>query len=697
MVLILLLTSLASAVVFLFGDNGLNSVERNLSSRFYHPRDVSQEILVVAIDESSIAPVEEGGLGRSGSWGMSVFASTLNSIEIGEPSTVYLDLLFSNPSDGMSSKDIQEVAEQYSSVGDFAPQILSYLGVNHPEDAAFAEVLSDYQNVFLLKSIQQELSFDPVTNSTLYDEAILPIDLFAKVAKSAFARVTALEDSTNSSMIFSIPRYYRDVNETKVEANVDFQLAEIYLGHDLGEVPLKNGQMFINYAAKPYSFPTVSFSDVYNGKVSPDVFKNKIVLIGGTAAILQDRHFTPIDSVIPMPGVEIHANAIQTLLEGAYLQDQGAADFVAQSVVSLTALVAVSLFAPFWLSGIFFLLMLGLFPTYAQARFDHGVIVQVITPLVSLILAYVAVLLYRNLTEFAEKRKLREAFSHYVAPELVSQITEHPELLALGGEKRVITAFFLDIENFTHLSEGLSPQEVVKLINLYFDALSKVVMAHGGTVDKFEGDAIMALFGAPVPSEDHAVKACAAALAIREKMAELNAASGRTLNVRIGLATGEAIVGNMGSENRFDYTAMGDTVNTASRLEGANKFYGTKILVTQGTFEAAQSAIFFRRVDTVRLKGKDTAVHIYEVLGTEAGATPEGKSVVNDWHSALEFYKAGDWAAAEKAMQSVLARLPKDGPAETLLGRIPELKRLHQEGPPGRCPVWDGVWTFDSK
>ena len=308
--------------------------------------------------------------------------------------------------------------------------------------------------------------------------------------------------------------------------------------------------------------------------------------------------------------------------------------------------------------------------------------------------AYLAVLVYRNFTEFAEKRKLKTAFSRYVSKDLAEQITEKPELLQLGGERRNITALFLDIENFTNLSEGLQPQEVVRIINVYFDALAHVIMAHEGSVDKYEGDAIMALWGAPVASTDHAVKACKAALAIQARMAELNKAMGYHLNIRVGLASGDAIVGNMGSAERFDYTAMGDTVNTASRLEGANKFYKTKILVNPGTKEAVDSAggaLVFRQVDTVCLKGKDNAIGIYEVMGLSEGASEDGKKLVEEWHAALEHYKAGNWGAAESGMKAVLAKLPEDGPAKTLLGRMAELKLLPKsEG-------WDGVWRFESK
>lgn len=688
---LILLSLVTASTTFLHGLSFLNGFQKNLSALLYHERPLSDDVVVVAIDEKSIAQTESGGLGKLASWDKTVYAKTLNNIETTGPDSVFFDIYFSSATDGLKAQDIHDLAVAYPSVTDFSKAILKYLDPPHPSDTAFADILDAYENVFILKRYSGVSTWDKKKGATIYEDPELPVDVFNNVTKTAFARLSVSDDSENTSMIFSIPRYYEEKGSDIREENVDFLLAEQKLGKSFSdeELPLSDGQMFINYAAKPYNFPTVSFVDIYNGTVDPSLLKNKIVLIGATASILQDRHYTPIDSIVPMPGIEIHANAIQTLLDGKFLSYQSTVAFAAMvGVMLLLGLLAFLYLPVLWGSGVF-VLELAAYPLMARWAFDHGVILDLVWPFAAVLTAYLAALAYRNFTEFAEKRKLREAFSHYVAPEVVAQISEHPELLALGGEKRKITAFFLDIENFTHLSEGLSPQEVVKLINTYFDALSKVIMAHGGTVDKFEGDAIMALFGAPVPSEDHAEKACRAALAIREKMAELNAVTGHVLNVRIGLATGDAIVGNMGSEERFDYTAMGDTVNTASRLEGANKFYRTRILVTEGT-QAAAGAIFFRHVDTVCLKGKDQALKVYEVMGTLEGASVVGKSVVTDWETALDAYVCARWDEAERGMKSVLERLPHDGPAETLLARIALLKMNTPED-------WDGVWRFESK
>ncbi len=658
--------------------------EQNLSTHLYKSRELNPDIIIVAIDEKSLYQPENGGLGAISQWSPKYYAKVLQTIETGEPSSVFFDIIFGESS-GIRQSDLSEEALGNEAVVDFAQAILTYLNEPHPYDQYFADLLKQYSNVYLLKSYTGEASFNGQGFDISSEET--SNELVADAAESGFGNIIDTEEGENSNMIFAIPTLF-NLNG-KEEKHVDLKIVDTYLDAEV-EVPTEKGQMLINYAQPSYSYPMVSFSDVYYGRVDQGEFEGKIVLIGATASILQDRHFTPIDDHRPMPGIEIHANAIQTMLDGQYLAHQSSGAYLLSAGLMTVLVVFVSLFAPLLLGAGFLVMLLIGFPLYAQWSFNRGTIVDLIWPVFAMAVAYIGVLVYRNLTEFAEKRKLKTAFSRYVSPELAEEITEKPEMLKLGGDRKNITALFLDIENFTNLSEGLQPQEVVRVINVYFDALAQVIMAHGGSVDKYEGDAIMALFGAPVEMTDHAVKACKAALAIQARMQDLNAQMGYKLNIRVGLATGDAIVGNMGSTQRFDYTAMGDTVNTASRLEGANKFYHTGILVNPGTFEAAKGEIFFRKIDTVCLKGKDNAIAIYEVMGALSGASEAGQKLVAEWESALEDYKAANWEGAEKKIQTVLAQLPEDGPAKTYLARLAQLKLMPKEG-------WDGVWKFESK
>jgi len=502
-------------------------------------------------------------------------------------------------------------------------------------------------------------------------------EIFSDKAQSGFAQLSTVG---NEQAVYSVGA---DSEHLAVK------MASDYLGEEV-LVPNEYGQMMINYSGPAYSFPSVSFLDVFNGDFDASLFDGKIVMIGATAPILQDRHFTPIDQSTPMPGVEIQANAIQTILDREFLLHQGLLGFVAMVFCMVLVGVISFLYLPVLGGAAVLAFELVAFPFYAQWSFNRGVIVDLIWPVFALVFAYLATLAYRYVTEFKEKRKLKAAFSHYVSPELVNEIGNNPDALKLGGERRNITAMFLDLENFTHLSESMEPADVVSLVNRYFDALTKVIMAHGGTVDKFEGDAIMALFGAPLPCEDHGLKACVTALALREKMEELSEETGSGLKMRIGVASGDSIVGNMGSVDRFDYTAMGDTVNTASRLESGNKFYGTRILVNAAAAAAAEGALSFRRMDRVRLKGKDEAIDIYEVLGPKEGMTAEGAEVLGKWHEALEYYWNAQWDEAALRLRAVLEKMPGDGAATVYLKRIEWLRANPIEG-------WDGVWRFEEK
>lgn len=688
-----LIAALISSLTILFSRlELLSSLNLALSNYLYKEKDLSSDIVVVAIDEKTNGPEEEGGLNNIRNWNSGIYAKVLEEIEKSESPVVMFDILFRSPSDGIKSEEIIDIAEEYPKTNDFAAEVLKYLGEIHPDDKNFAETLAKYEEVFLIKAAPGAGQFDG--ESFGYESEIEPLDIYGSSADTGFASLVTSDQSNNLSTIYSIP-YQISVNG-EVEKHIDFKVSEAFAGEDNFEPILENGQMNINYHKKSYGFPMVSFADVYNGLVPTETFDNKIVLIGATAFDLQDRQFTPIDQNVPMPGVEIHANAIQTILDQNYLRHQNFLEFgVMSGVLGLTSVFAF-LYLPVLLGTAAFLLLNVGYGLLANLMFGRGIILDLIWPFVAILAAYISVLAYRNFTEFGEKRKLKKAFEHYVSKDLIENVISNPDALKLGGEKRILSVLFLDIENFTTLSESLEPSKVVEIINVYFDALSNVIMSEGGTVDKFEGDAIMALFGAPLSCDDHAARACSAALKIRAKVMEVNVQMGQKLNVRVGVASGEAIVGNMGSIERFDYTAMGDTVNTASRLEGINKFYSTKILVTGTTKEAlsinadrpidtaflSTGNFSFREIDKICPKGKNEPITIYELLEKEC-------EFLDEWNLALEDYKKGNFAAAAEKFKKILSSWPEDGPAKTMLGRINEL---------GCAPLgWDGVWKFKEK
>jgi adenylate cyclase len=292
-----------------------------------------------------------------------------------------------------------------------------------------------------------------------------------------------------------------------------------------------------------------------------------------------------------------------------------------------------------------------------------------------------------------ERNQVRRAFGHYVAPSIVEELARRPDKLRLGGENRTVTLYRSDLAGFSKLSEELAPHELVLLMNEYLTAMTDIVMAHEGFIDKYIGDAIDGVFGAPADDAEHALHAVNAALASRSRLHEMNAAGlpvlrGRKLNQRIGLHTGVGIVGNIGSKRRFNYTVMGDTANLASRLEGANRFYGTTILASEATVHLAGPAVAWREIDTVSVVGRTGPVRVYEPMGRADEMTEERVSLTKVYAEGLRCWRSRDFAGAIRNFERLSGT---DPPARFFLMRC---RRLMQEPP---ASGWDHVHVLDSK
>jgi adenylate cyclase len=315
-------------------------------------------------------------------------------------------------------------------------------------------------------------------------------------------------------------------------------------------------------------------------------------------------------------------------------------------------------------------------------------------PSATLGLNYAGIVSYRFFFEEREKRKVRGAFTQYLHPGLISQIMQRPELLRLGGEEKELTALFSDIRGFTALSEGLSPTALVEILNEYLSEMTDVIMKNWGTLDKYIGDAIMAFWGAPYPQDDHAVRACRAALEMQRALAKLQQrwdAQGRPrIDIGVGINTGLMVVGNMGSSKRFNYTIMGDNVNLASRLEGTNKTFGTQLIISESTCLLAQNEMLVRELDLIRVKGKQKPVKIFELVGTLT-ESEQHRDRLERFESGLKAYREGLWATALDIFESLLRDYPKDGPSRVFAQRCQDFLLHPPEG------VWDGVYVMKTK
>ena len=452
----------------------------------------------------------------------------------------------------------------------------------------------------------------------------------------------------------------------------------------------EDGTMALNFYGPTGTFTTVSAADVINRRLPKEALSGKIAFVGATEIGIYDLRPTPFDPTLP--GIEIHATMAANALEQRFLKYDGVTQqFEIACIIALPILLGGLLaFAP----GTFAGLGIMAFVTAAFGFFNYTMFASafrdmtLIYPMLGITLTYLGSEAWRNLVVERKGRHLKKAFSSYVSPDLVKQIEKDPDKLVLGGEQRELTILFSDIRGFTTFSESLTPPELVKLLNEYLSPMTRIVLEERGTLDKFIGDAVMAIFNAPLDVPEHATHACTAAVRMLQELKELNKGlSARGMNVieiGIGINTGPAVVGNMGADIRFDYTAIGDSVNLASRLESLNKYYASHILVSEDTkSQVPDDRFVFREVDRVRVKGKHKPIVMYELMIANADMVPR-------FEEGLTKYRAQDFVAAKTVFES-LAETYSDGPSRLYIERCAEYLA---SPPPGE---WDGVYTAKSK
>ncbi len=454
--------------------------------------------------------------------------------------------------------------------------------------------------------------------------------------------------------------------------------------------------MYINYFAAPNKFTHISFADLlnenYKDKKGNELnLKDKIVIIGPTAIDLQDDYLSPVSQGVKMPGVEIHANNIQTIINEEFLSKQSAKSLwviiiglVIANIVLLNlirvryALLILSL-------EVFGVVLAGII------AYEYNLLLNVVYPILASLMSFVGTYLMRFIIEQKERKFIEKAFGHYVNKTVVKQIRENPDRLKLGGEKRDLSIMFSDIEGFTNISEKLTPEKLVKFLNEYLGAMTDIVLKNEGTLDKYEGDAIMCFWNAPLKQNEHALKACITAIEQQKKLNELRlkwAKDGMPeMHVRIGINTGEAVVGNMGSSKRFDYTAMGDDVNLASRLESINKQYGTFVLISENTYKQVEREVSCRELDAIRVKGKNEAVRVYEPIAKKTELEIVENEKILAYKNALELYRKREFEKARDAFE----KINNDAPSKKMAKRCDE----YLKNPP--AIEWDGIYNFETK
>ncbi len=422
--------------------------------------------------------------------------------------------------------------------------------------------------------------------------------------------------------------------------------------------------------------------------------KDKIGIIGLTATGTSDIASIPLHN--EYPGVGTYHNTINTIMQQEFIKSPA-------KIMAILIIIAIALFSGFLVQklssrkslaaailGFVFINILAFYLFIV-----HNIWLEQLGIILALILPSITIISIKLLNEESQKKFIKGAFSRYIAPDVIEQIMLNPESLELGGENRRITIFFSDVAGFSTISEKLTPPELVALLNEYLSEMTDIIISHGGTIDKYEGDAIMAFYGAPQPYIDHELRACKAAIDMKKKLREMQekwrSVGQHELFVRMGMNTGLAVVGNMGSKMRMDYTAMGDSVNLASRLEGANKFYGTTAMISENTYNNVKDDVDVRKLDKIRVVGKSEPIVIYELLGMKGTLPQKVYEAVELYNKGMEMFSEHQWKKAMKFFNEVLQVLPDDGPAKTYVGRCDEFLRK----PPSKN--WDGVYSFKTK
>jgi adenylate cyclase len=622
---------------------------------------------------------------------------------------------------------------------------------NPRNDTLFAEALARYGNVVLAGDVRREVQRAVGVHQMGIAEGqqlVQPIELlrqsnpnnwgFVAVDRDidGFLRRYPLKTDHFESSFYSLGLQILITYLGLTNNDIEFTQEGFRLGdYHLPRWDARN--IYINYVGQPGSFPEFNFSDIIDtedfftlnededfqinafddpdfGLLHQDIFKDKIVLVGSTLPELHDFYPTPFATFGNMPGYESHANAIHTILSNKFITKLPLSWTIA--LIFLCALIAsaLSMYAGIRSGVLIWALLLSSYIYLVYTLFtENRIIVEMIGPSSALVLGYLGTVVYNYIGEQREKKRIRDMFGSYVAPEVVKNIIESGEEPRLGGQLTEITAFFSDIQGFSAFSEKLSPQELVELMNEYLTAMTDILIEERGTLDKYIGDAIVAIFGAPVTLNDHAYRACVTAQRMILRQAELREkwrSEGdhwpeivHHMQTRIGLNSGDVITGNMGSLKRFNYTMMGDNVNLAARCESGSKSYGVYVMVTDATrvqAEAAGNAMVFRELDRIVVKGRSTPVKMHEIVGFRKDLDSSDFACLDHYRQGIEAYLTQRWDEAEHAFRaaSVLERYRPDpqrgiatNPSLVMLDRIATMR----ENPPG--VDWDGVFVMKVK
>ncbi|MGI9535258.1 MAG: CHASE2 domain-containing protein [Thermodesulfobacteriota bacterium] len=699
-VLIGIFCSIIALFLYTWSPSVLNELDLRLGDLRFKIRGVktpNPDIVIAAIDEKSI-----NNIGRW-IWSRSKFAEFVNTLNQYDTRIIAFDILFSETESKEADSKLSEALKNNGNIvlGYFFRDVSSEtlnkdsLKINSRSKIKLIKYINMPEQNTIKKYLSAELNIPIIANNAAGFGFFNVSPDQDGIYRQAPLIVNFNEDYYPSLSLEALSKYLNSNLFLKIN---NFGISSINL--DNLAVPVnEKGELLLNYYGKKGVFPTYSIIDILEGKIPREYLEKKLLLIGATEIGIADLRATPFDPVTP--GVEIQATVAANILDKNFLVKDGftkALDllliFLLPIIISVVLYNTKNTFPGF----IAFVLFVSIFLVSNFLVFTKlNLVLSIFFPLISIFLTYIFYEIYRNLIIEKESRFIRKAFNSYVSPKIVDQLINNPNNLNLGGERKRVTMLFSDIRDFTSQSETTDPEILVDQLNDYLSPMTEIVMNNEGTLDKFMGDGLMAIYGAPVEINKPSLNACISSIQMINKLRNLNLErvgnDFHELKIGIGINTGEAIVGNMGANIRFDFTAIGDAVNLASRLEGLTKYYGVEIIISESVKdeislnEAAENKLLFRELDLVKVKGKKESVKIYELMILNKKFNQ--LEYINKFSSALSKFRERDFENSLVLFENLLNLNPNDMPTKIYIERCKDFIL----NPPSTD--WNFVYEFD--
>ncbi len=700
------------------------------SFQLNHPREyIPQPVAIIDIDDASLARIGQWP------WPRNILADILSKLEQAAPAAIGFDIVFAEE-DRTSPKNILALWGQLSKLNHLLNELPDH-------DIKFSNVIKNADNVITGFVLTAEKSTGmPQAKAGFSYTGIDPKPYLPSFA-GGVASISVLENAAKgNASLNSAPDIDGILRRTPIIltaagkfypslAMESLRVAQGASGYIIKSTGSSDEQDTGLRAVTSVKVGQLTIPTDQNGKfliyytghrderfipawkiLEPDFDVSKIagyiLLFGTSAAGLKDIRATPFDPLTS--GIEVHAEVIEQILSGQYIYRpdwlQGA-EISMMLIIGVILIIMMSFLSAIWGAVFTFCILVGAVWFSSQMFITKNLLVDPITPGLTILLVFLSESLLNYMSAEKEKKEVRNAFSHYMSPALVAQLAKNPKALKLGGETKNLTMLFCDIRGFTTISEGLNAEELTSFINKFLTPMTNIILKHKGTIDKYMGDCIMAFWNAPLDDKEHPLNASNAALEMIHSLQELNASQRAAalihgkkfipINIGIGLNTGDACVGNMGSDQRFDYSVLGDDVNLASRLEGQSKNYGVSIVIGEKTREKAGNFAILE-LDLIKVKGKNKPVHIYTLLGDNNMANSSNFIELKEtFEKTLVAYRQKNWDVTTnmlgkcKLLASTIQDIDLSGLFELYHERVTDFINIP---PPDN---WDGVYTATSK